>query len=196
MSKQDLIVEAATQVFLQKGFGGASMDEIAKAAGVAKQTLYGYFAGKDDLFLAIIERRREELFGDWPEAIDGRRDIDEYLIHLGDRVAEMLFVEDTLELYRLVVAETPRFPEIGKMFFDEGVHMVIEKVARFLNGQGIKASAALIMAEQFFGMLAGFILTKALLIKGFQLTVAERRLHVRRVVNDFMTINQMYPVGG
>lgn len=196
MSKQDLIVEAATQVFLQKGFGGASMDEIAKAAGVAKQTLYGYFAGKDDLFLAIIERRREELFGDWPKTIDGRRDIDEYLIHLGDRVAEMLFVEDTLELYRLVVAETPRFPEIGKMFFDEGVHMVIEKVARFLNGQGIKASAALIMAEQFFGMLAGFILTKALLIKGFQLTVAERRRHVRRVVNDFMMINQMYPVGG
>lgn len=194
MSKQDLIIEAATKVFLQEGFDGASMEEIAKSAGVAKQTLYGYFAGKDSLFLAIIERQREEVFGDLPEAKDGSKNIGEYLICLGDRFSEMLFDKDTLELYRLVVAETPRFPEIGKLYFEEGPRTGVERVAQFLNRQGIKASSAQIMSEQFFGMLVGYILTKALLVKGFHPTIAERKRHVRQVVNDFMTISQFYSV--
>ena len=55
MSKEDAIIEAATRLFLSKGFSGVSMEEIAKGSSVAKQTLYSYFKGKDDLFRAIIK---------------------------------------------------------------------------------------------------------------------------------------------
>ena len=54
-AKRQVIVRAATQVFLESGYGTASMDTIAAVAGVSKQTVYSHFGAKDALFEAIIE---------------------------------------------------------------------------------------------------------------------------------------------
>ena len=53
--KAQLIICAARDAFLEKGYDGVSMDEVASRAGVAKQTVYARYASKDALFLAVVE---------------------------------------------------------------------------------------------------------------------------------------------
>lgn len=65
---RDQLIWAAMEVFTAKGFHGASLDEIARHAGFTKGAVYANFAGKDDLFLAVVDRRIEVAFGETEES--------------------------------------------------------------------------------------------------------------------------------
>jgi AcrR family transcriptional regulator len=118
-AKRRQIMDGARQVFLSAGFDGASMNDITRAAGVSKGTLYAYFSSKDDLFEAII---RGEYAQSAERLCTFRRegDVREMLYDFGVRLIGRMSEPGTLALARVIVAAAGKFPHIGRAFFEAG----------------------------------------------------------------------------
>jgi TetR/AcrR family transcriptional regulator, mexJK operon transcriptional repressor len=118
--KRQLVLDAATDLFIEQGYGATSVDAIARAAGVSKATLYAHFGSKDQLFATIITEACRNNF-DWQTGLPaGEMDSRAALTALGRRVLGFLLQDRALAIYRVVVAESVRFPELGHAFFEGG----------------------------------------------------------------------------
>lgn len=115
--KVEQVLTGAATVFLRDGFEGASVDDIAREAGVSKATLYSYFADKRVLFLEVarLECARQtdaaitEIdFNQPPEAV----------LRIAARKMMAFFLSDFgRQVYRVCVAESERFPELAREFY-------------------------------------------------------------------------------
>lgn len=192
MSKESSIIEAATRLFLRKGYSGVSMEEIARESTVAKQTLYSYFKGKDDLFRAIICKQSETFFALLPHNDNSAVNIEEFLYQVGEAAMDMMFKRDTLELYRLVVAETPRFPELGELYWQTGPQALIGRIVAFLQNHGLAEDTAEIATEQFLSLTCWHMLSMALLRKNYRPTKKEKEERISQSVSAFFMMNGQY----
>ncbi len=165
--KAEQVLDAAATVFLEQGFGAASMDAVAQAAGVSKATVYAHFAGKDALFAAIVERaclRYAEILGS-PDM--GEADVAAVLRSVGSNFLGLLLRPQTLAIFRVVVAETPRFPSLGRVFFESGPRRVLERVEGFIRAAAERGQLRVTdphrAAEHFLGLLKGELHMKMVL---------------------------------
>lgn len=131
--KFDQVLEGAREVFMRDGFEGASVDEIARVAGVSKATLYSYFADKRLLFseVARLECNRQA-----KEALQevGQNDpIEEVLHEAADRIVRFFLSDFGQQVFRICVAESHRFPELGCRFYASGPAMVRERLSQVLK---------------------------------------------------------------
>jgi AcrR family transcriptional regulator len=125
------LLDAAENVFLELGYGSSSMDDIARHAGMSKKTLYRLFETKQSLFAAVIAARRAVLdtmiAGNACDDDDSPRDT--LRSYLG-KVARFVLAPRQAALYRLVIAESLRTPELANAFYHEGpckVRAVLEQ---------------------------------------------------------------------
>lgn len=131
--KRNEIIDIAGALFRAHGYGAVSMAMIAAEVGGSKGTLYGYFSSKEELFAAFVvsagQQRWEEFtaIGPCSGALDIR------LKELGRRYLRFLLSDEIMSVNRLVIAEAVRFPELGRIFFDNGVKNVISVVAATLQ---------------------------------------------------------------
>ena len=118
-TKRRQIMDGARQVFLSAGFDGASMNDIARAAGVSKGTLYAYFDSKEQLFEAII---RGEYAQSAERLCTFRREGDprEMLKDFGVRLISKMAEPYTRSLARVVIAAAEKFPNVGRAFYEAG----------------------------------------------------------------------------
>jgi AcrR family transcriptional regulator len=133
-AKRRQIMDGARRMFLAQGFDAASMNEIARAAGVSKGTLYVYFKSKEELFEAIVEaqcrEQGEEIFNFDPAA-----DIESELRRLGSAFSQFLMRPGRLSELRTVIAIAERMPELGGKFYLAGPAFGIESLKRYLEAQ-------------------------------------------------------------
>jgi AcrR family transcriptional regulator len=119
-AKRRQIMDGAWAVFMAAGFDGASMNDVARVAGVSKGTLYVYFDSKEKLFEALIreERRRqaERLAVFTPDEGDVRAVLRDF----GCRLMEIMVRPEHLAHVRTVIAAAGKFPQLGKAFFEAG----------------------------------------------------------------------------
>jgi AcrR family transcriptional regulator len=121
--KRRAILEAATAAFLAGGYRGTSMDEIAAAAAVSKQTVYKQFVDKERLFVEIVTATAAVAGDPVHDEIHALRDTDDLptaLRALARRQLELVLRPQVLRLRRLVIAEAARFPELGRAFHEHG----------------------------------------------------------------------------
>lgn len=135
--KRRAIVAAATEVFLQHGYVGASMDEVAAKAGVSKQTVYKQFENKERLFAEIVLGTSEQLLDGlaqaYAETLDGATDAREALRALARRFLDSLTTSSVLQLRRLVIAEADRFPDVCGRWFTVGFEGSLEMLGEALT---------------------------------------------------------------
>jgi AcrR family transcriptional regulator len=131
-SKRRQILDGARKVFMDLGFDGGSMGEIARAAGVSKGTLYVYFADKNRLFEAIVE---EESLAQGKVAFnfDPERDVTTTLMDFGLAYVQMLCRPGGGSATRTVMAIAERMPEVGRRFYNNVVSLTIAKLAAYLE---------------------------------------------------------------
>jgi AcrR family transcriptional regulator len=157
-AKRDAILDAARAVFLEVGFGAASMDAIANAAKVSKQTVYNHFGSKEELFAAMIRSSCDRMLAAMEQAAKSGKPEDT-LRAVAWQVMDKLFSKDRMSLYRILMAEVQRFPELGKIFYECGPKVTRKYLAGFFAEQTsrglLKVENPPIAAEQFFGMLSG-----------------------------------------
>jgi AcrR family transcriptional regulator len=118
--KREHILEVAHAAFLSEGYAATSMSGIAARAGGSKATLYNYFSSKEELFTAVIEEKCRDFRGIFLEVDFATADFRKVLHELGQRMIRMMLKDDSIATFRLVTAETARFPELGRAFYRSG----------------------------------------------------------------------------
>ena len=153
------ILQAARAIFMREGYGAASMDAIAREANVSKATLYAHFSGKEALFAAVIRHRCAQLAWTHLDDETWRSSPADGLRRIGRDFCDLIFTPETLAIYRVVVSEAPRFPELGRVFYDMGAARARQRLADFLaqaaRSGALRIPDPLLAAEQFIGMLFG-----------------------------------------
>ncbi|MCB1692713.1 MAG: TetR/AcrR family transcriptional regulator [Pseudomonadales bacterium] len=191
LKRRDLILDAAMEVFLERGFEAASLSEIMARAGGSLATLYRLFGNKEGLFTAVIERRGQSIFGEL-EIPDADDDVRAFLEALGRRLLDLLLSADVIRLNRLILAEGVRNPRIREIFMEQAPN----RMYRFLSGyleQEIRAGKlasdldARLAAIQFVEMIRGPFYLRGLLGEAVDQTPeAERDRIVREAVKRFL----------
>jgi len=158
-AKREAILRGGMAVFLKFGFERTSMDEVAARAGVSKMTVYRHFGSKEDLFAGVITelcnpivaKELERLFDQEPE---------QALRGYAQRMIDTVFAPETIELHRIVIAESSRFPKLGEMFYASGPQVCIEVLARYLkqnrNDPRFRIGNPTRTAEEFLELLRGY----------------------------------------
>jgi AcrR family transcriptional regulator len=133
-SKRRQIIDGARKVFMDLGFDGASMGEIARAAGVSKGTLYVYFADKNALFEAIVEEESLEQ-AKLAFNFDPERDITTTLMEFGQAYIQVLCRPGGGSAIRTVMAIAERMPEVGRRFYTHVVAVTVARLAAYLEAR-------------------------------------------------------------
>src|SRR5258708_18975156 len=131
-SKRRQILDGARKVFMDLGFDGASMGEIARSAGVSKGTLYVYFADKNRLFEAIVAEesleRDKVVFN-----FDPGCDVETTLRKFGQAYISLQCRPGGGSSVRTVMAIAERMPEVGRRFYENVLAKTINRLADYLH---------------------------------------------------------------
>ncbi|WP_296597021.1 TetR/AcrR family transcriptional regulator [Phenylobacterium sp.] len=131
--RRETILDVARDCFLAEGFAATSMSTIAARLGGSKGTLYNYFKSKEDLFAAMMQRQcgdlQETLFDIGPDA----GDVQARLTHFARSFLAHLMTPEAVGIQRLVVSESERFPELGRVFYESGPKIVLARIGAYLE---------------------------------------------------------------
>jgi AcrR family transcriptional regulator len=192
--RREAIMNVAREVFFEHGYSATSMSAIAARLGGSKGTLYNYFKNKEELFEAQV---RELCGGAENHVLESTVEGSprETLAALGKRYLGHLYSEQTVKLFRILVAEAQRSPELGRMFYEVGPargRKALEGYLKSAKAQGlIDPPDCALAADQFLSLCKGPAHLQFLLNLIPPPTREEMDQHVGRAVSAFLTL---YPV--
>lgn len=199
-AKRDAILAAAAEVFLEAGFEGASMAEIAKRIGGSKATLYGYFKSKEELFVSVMHDEASKYFDPVFAALS--KDIDDLpkaLQAFGEKLMEFVCSDTTIQTLRAVIAESGR-TDIGQRFHEMGPRSGAEQIAALLERQieaGLLRKAdPMLMSNQLKALLDCELVTPLLYGIGAKPSKLQIRQAVRRALKTFFAAYAIDPALG
>jgi AcrR family transcriptional regulator len=151
------ILEAASEVFLNAGYEAASIEAVIEKVGGSKRAIYSHFGGKKELFSALVTEASSRVIGALsPKDVEGK-DLRETLRIFGLRASRVLMAPTTLGLYRAVIAEGARQPDVAQAFFKCGPGRVTKSLATVLEQFRARGEISIDnsqrAAERFLGML-------------------------------------------
>jgi len=153
----DRLLEAAIQSFMEKGFDATSMGEIAKEAHASKETFYRHFPTKEELFLAALFRRAEQITAEFGSVLLSQEPPAIALLKFGQVVLERLLEPEAMSFRRLMMAESWRFPELQSSLYARGPARVNAALAHYLEDQIKKGTLrkmnSTVAARQFFDLV-------------------------------------------
>jgi TetR/AcrR family transcriptional regulator, regulator of autoinduction and epiphytic fitness len=153
---REAIVGAAQRLFLERGFGAVSMDDLAAAAGVARRTLYNQFASKEEIFREMLVRVSGQLEHAFPPGIETQGDVEEVLPLIARMILELHKHPGYLGFLRMVVADSRQFPWIAEEFaavMDPQTERLTRYLAHLTSMGILDCRNPMLAAHQFMGML-------------------------------------------
>ncbi len=165
--KAETILAAAERAFLAAGFGAVTMDAIAREAAVSKATVYAHFAGKEELFGAVVANVTQRRFGGLSaEALDPV-DVEASLLTIAARFLDLVLSPEGIAVNRIIVGEVTRFPVLGQVFWAAGPERHRTQLEGFLRRAVAAGTLAVpdprLAAEQFLSLVRGEIHLRRLL---------------------------------
>jgi AcrR family transcriptional regulator len=133
--KREQILDGAMRIFMRQGFDASSMNDITREAGVSKGTLYVYFKNKEDLFAAIIQRKKSLVFEKLREIVAAHKPVAETLYEFGVTFAIQILSDDAIRGQRIVIGVIDRMPELADSFFKFGPNTGPALLANYLTRQ-------------------------------------------------------------
>lgn len=186
------ILDGARRVFLADGFDGASMNDVARTAGVSKGTLYVYFQSKDSLFEALIReehRRTAERLSIFDE---NEPDVALVLNRFGTTLMTWMLKPEHIALVRTVIAAAAKFPAIGRAFFEAGPQFGVDRLAAYFARQVEAGTLVMddipLAAFQFLESIQGGHLKRKLFCVGEPPPAEAVQKAVARAVEMFMAV--------
>ncbi|MEP6829431.1 MAG: TetR/AcrR family transcriptional regulator [Rhizomicrobium sp.] len=157
--RRENILQIAHMAFLEDGYAATSMSSIEAAVGGSKATLYNYFSSKEELFSAVIAERCRDFEEMLYDADLESQDFRKALTTLGERAVRWMLRDDSIATYRLITAETGRFPELGRAFYlagpQKGKEMLAEFFGRAAERGHLKPGYMMAMAIHFMTLCKG-----------------------------------------
>jgi TetR/AcrR family transcriptional regulator, mexJK operon transcriptional repressor len=191
LRKHAAILAAASNAFLAEGYG-VSVDQIAAAAGVSKQTVYSHFGSKGELLRALVTDRVQAITAPLadlpPEAA-----LEQTLQTFGTGFLAAILSPRAIGLYRLVIAQAVEFPELARIFYEAGPRTNAGRLAAYLAREAAKGTLAvadpMLAAELLIGLLLSHVQIRAMLGVAM-LSPDERERRVAQCVSIFLTAHE------
>ncbi len=188
--KYDQVLDGARTVFVAMGYERASVDEIARVAGVSKATLYSYFPEKRLLFTEVYRAEMLRLADSAVELTDSSLPPERALREAGYRMLAYLTSDFAQAMYRICVTESPRFPEIGRAFYETGPELGRARLGGYLRAAVAQGHLQIddfdLAADQFFQLCQTTICDRMLCGVQDSFTEAEITRTVEGAVSMFL----------
>lgn len=189
-AKRDQILDGAKQVFAANGYDGASMNDITRAAGVSKGTIYVYFNNKEELFAALIQRERERVFNAVGSILEDSKPLEEVLFSFGMMFARHMTNLNTVRSLRMVLGVIDDMPEVANMFLNcgptKGAHQLKDYLARRAEKGELVLEDSLLAARQFAELCTAGLFKSCLFNERSQPGDDEIERTVRSAIRVFM----------
>jgi AcrR family transcriptional regulator len=188
--KYDQVLEGARTVFLRDGFEGASVDDIAREAGVSKATLYSYFPDKRLLFIEVakLECRRQTDEAD--QLITQDCPVETGLTIAATKMVDFFLSDLSYRVFRICVAESDRFPTIGREFYENGPQLVRNRLVKYLEDcearQELRVPDKPLAADQFIELCKADLFVRLILGVERTFSAADRARIIHGAVETFM----------
>jgi AcrR family transcriptional regulator len=161
VDRRSAILEIAREAFVKDGYAATSMSHIAARVGGSKATLYSLFSSKKDLFVAVADLESTRI-------LDAMFDVPEMggepkaaLAGLCRRFLSVVLSDDMIASYRLIVSESARVPEVGRVTYELGLRHGLERLAvyfrRMMQSGALRTANSLIAAESFLDLTTGYL---------------------------------------
>ena len=189
-AKSRQILDGARTVFMAEGFDAASMNDIARVAGVSKGTIYAHFTSKDALFAALIREDKRQQAEQLSIYDDLEGPIETVLPRIGCAIMDLILEPAHIAQTRIVTAVAQKFPEIGRAFYEAGPEYGHRRFAAWLQRRAARGELAIedyeVAAEQFFNLAQGVLFKKMLFAAQAKPTPAEIRATVESAAQVFL----------
>jgi AcrR family transcriptional regulator len=190
---EERILDAAKKVFLERGFEGASIDEIAEVARAGKPTIYARFPGKETLFAAVMARKVRENTSSFESIAPTGVTPEERLASIATAILHKVLAVETVGLCRATVAEAPRFPDLAASVHrmahqrtSEAVAELLGELPEFNNLMAFAADRRGATAHQFIELIVLPMMMRALFGEDLTALRADIGPHVARTVTFFL----------
>jgi AcrR family transcriptional regulator len=193
---EERILDAAKKVFLERGFEGASIDEIADVAHAGKPTIYARFPGKEALFAAVMARHVREVTGSYETIEPSGVTLEERLASIATGILGKILTAETVGLCRATVAEARRFPDLAssvhRMGRERGTKAAAQLLSELAQSEEMRALSAFAMdrrpatAQYFVELILLPMLMRALFGEDLTALRTEIGRHVARTVAFFL----------
>jgi AcrR family transcriptional regulator len=199
---EERILDAATAVFVEYGFGAASLERIAERASASKATLYSRYANKEALFSEVVKRNAERSLRLMQE-VPWSDSLLERLTLVTRALVTRLLSDEVIAMVRMVVADAPRFPALARLTHEAGRLRAIEAVMAVIAGhsrQAREASAgasternARVLATQILDSIVAPLMMRAMLGHDLEVVRGEIQSHVNQTLAIFAAANALEP---
>lgn len=185
-------LDAAAEVFLEPGYEAASVNEVVRRAGGSLATLYSQFGNKDGLFWAMVEEATLNFSSSLRQQAQLDRPLEEGLQAIGEHYLELMLRPRSLALFRIMIGEAHKFPEMARRFFMMGPDQVRATVSQYLaaraeiEGLELNKFDPELDGAFFCEMIRARNHYRALCDETYALSDAEIRSHVQAVVQRFL----------
>lgn len=183
------IHQAAFAVFAREGFGDATMESVARAAGVSKRTLYDRYDSKEALFEAFVRAAAPGWLEPTAHLQPGGTPQD-VLVDVGRRLCEAMLIPGTMDFYRLAMIEARRFPILRTMLLQASNRPAAQALTAYLRRQmdrgRIRPDDPKFLAQSFLNAIASPYSQRYLVDLDWPPSVEEIDTHIRRTVDLFL----------
>jgi AcrR family transcriptional regulator len=188
--KYEQVLYGAWQVFRRDGFEGASVDDIAREAGVSKATLYSYFPDKRLLFLEVAKgeccRQAQETVALMTSELAPR----EALTRAASRMVDFFLSDFGQRVFRICVAESDRFPEIGREFYENGPAMARARIVAYFHEAEARGELTIadkeLAADQFAELCKADLFPRLIFGIGAKIKPEDRQRVINGAVDMFL----------
>lgn len=187
---RDRLLDTASSLFLEYGYGNLSLETIARDARVSMRTIYNQFGGKSGLFGAVIRRFSDQFVAGLSEKHVLEHSPEEALVFFAKQYVHRITRPDVVRMRAILIGESPRFPDLATQFYEQGPQRTLDHLAQFFTlQQQVGCFSAMdphFLADQFLSALRSERFQKLQL--GLEPTPDEAEIDVwvRQVVDLFL----------
>jgi len=157
--RREAIMEAALELFIEKGYAAVTVDEIIRKSGGSKSSVYEYFGTKEGLLHAIIASVANEVLTVADTPVAEGTDPRETLTNIGIKFCSEILTEKGIGLFRLAVSNSRRYPELSRMFYESGPKKTFMGVAEYMRKEAaagrLNIKNPTLASELFLCMILG-----------------------------------------
>jgi TetR/AcrR family transcriptional regulator, mexJK operon transcriptional repressor len=189
-SKSDAILSAAMQLFLRHGYALTTMDEVARLAGVTKQTVYAHHTSKEQLFTSMLGALCNRDMPTQKQLDNPNTPFEALLEKIGLVVLNIITSPEGLGATRLVIGESANHPELAELYYTRGTKQIVQLLTEFIATH--KKRKVIVVkdpesaASYFLALLKGQYYVRMMLRVKPVPTKKQKDAHVREVVRMFM----------
>ncbi len=191
-AKNEAIRDAAINLFLEKGFDGTSMDEIARSAGVSKQTVYSHFSSKEQLFTSAIQTKIQEYVPSVALASIENHTLEADMLAVSRAMYDLLVSEEGIKVFRLLNSAAPQGPKLAQLFWDAGPEEMLLRICVFLESWvkkgALKIDNTETAATHLISLLKGQHHFQSAIGLISEISEQESQAHVEDVVKIFLKL--------